>query len=160
MDKKIVFLGDSITAWNDYSGVENYGVPGYFSRDVLWLLEDNEEIKGDVAVLMIGVNDILSDVSSEKIFQNISKILDILNKRFERTIVISVLPTMYIDKNKKIKNLNFFLREQLFTDKLMIDNLFLNNMGVIDNKYSSDGVHLSPAGYQLLNKKMKEVLEN
>ncbi len=44
MDKKIVFLGDSITAWNDYSGVENYGVPGYFSRDVLWLLEDNEEI--------------------------------------------------------------------------------------------------------------------
>ena len=109
---------------------------------------------------MIGVNDILSDVSSEKIFQNISKILDILNKRFERTIVISVLPTMYIDKNKKIKNLNFFLREQLFTDKLMIDNLFLNNMGVIDNKYSSDGVHLSPIGYQLLNKKIKEVLED
>ncbi len=159
MDKKIVFLGDSITAWNKYPGVENYGVPGYFSRDVLWLLEENENIKGDTSVLMIGVNDILSNVSSEKIFQNILKILDILSRRFKRVIVVSVLPTMYIDKNKKIRNLNFFLREQLFTEKLMIDNLFLNSMGVLDNKYSPDGVHLSPDGYQLLNKKLKEIIE-
>ena len=159
MEKKIVFLGDSITAWNKYPEVENYGVPGYFSRDVLWLLEENENIKGDIAVLMIGINDILGNVSSEKIFQNIVKILDILGRRFKRVIAVSVLPTVYIDKNKKIRNLNFFLREQLFTEKLMIDNLFLNSMGVMDNKYSSDGVHLSPAGYQILNKKLKGIIE-
>ncbi|WP_300327899.1 GDSL-type esterase/lipase family protein [Fusobacterium sp.] len=159
MDKKIVFLGDSITAWNKYPEVENYGVPGYFSRDVLWLLEENENIKGDTSVLMVGVNDILGNVSSEKIFQNILKILDILSERFKRVIVVSVLPTMYVDKNKKIRNLNFFLREQLFTEKLMIDNLFLNSMGVLDNKYSPDGVHLSPDGYRLLNKKLKEIIE-
>lgn len=157
--KKIIFLGDSITAWNNYPNVKNYGIPGFYSRDVLWLLEEKVEIQGDIVVLMIGVNDILGDVSLEKIFDNILKIIDILKERFKKIILISVLPTMYKEKNKKIKNLNFFLSTQNFVEKLMIHNLFLNEEGVINNKYSSDGVHLSPEGYKLLNKKIKEILE-
>ncbi|MCI6153014.1 GDSL-type esterase/lipase family protein [Fusobacterium perfoetens] len=157
--EEVIFLGDSITAWNNYPNVKNYGVPGFYSRDVLWLLEDRKDIKGDTVVLMIGVNDILGDIPSEKIFNNLLKIIDILKERFRKIILVSVLPTMYKDKNKKIKNLNFLLRNQMFVEKLMIHNLFLNEEGIIDNKYSADGVHLSPEGYKLLNKKIKEILE-
>ncbi|NME35994.1 MULTISPECIES: GDSL-type esterase/lipase family protein [Fusobacterium] len=157
--EKVIFLGDSITAWNNYPNVKNYGVPGFCSRDVLWLLEDREDIKGDTVVLMVGVNDILGDIPSEKIFNNLLKIIEILKERFKKIILISVLPTMYKDKNKKIKNLNFLLRNQMFVEKLMIHNLFLNEEGIIDNKYSADGVHLSPEGYKLLNKKIKKILE-
>ena len=158
MTKDITFLGDSITAWNNIKGIKNYGVPGYFTRDILWQLKDNESIKGETVVLMIGVNDILGDYSAQKIYQNIEEILNILRGRFKRILLVSVLPTMYINKNIHIKNLNFVLREQLFIENIEVCNLFLNEEGVIDNKYSSDGVHLSPLGYDLLNAKLKEIL--
>ena len=66
MEKKIIFLGDSITAWNselkNIENSENFGVPGFISRDIVWQLQgdDEETISGHTACLMVGVNDIMT----------------------------------------------------------------------------------------------------
>lgn len=159
MEKNITFLGDSITAWNNFKGVKNYGVAGFTTLDLLWQLEKNEDIRGGIVVMMIGVNDVLSDFPPKKTFENLTKIIDILRERFERIILVSVLPTMYIDRNRTIKNLNFFLKEQLFLENLGIYNLFVNEDGVLDNKCTADGVHLSSYGYEILNNEIKKVIE-
>ncbi len=163
MEKEIVFLGDSITAWNNLENIkklrkiENYAVSGYTTLDILWGLEERN-IEGEIVVLMIGVNDILNGYSTEKICKNIEKIIMKLREKFTKILLISILPTMYKDLNKKIEEINKFL-DEIHKNNLQINKLFLNENGSLDNKYSADGVHLSPEGYKLLNEKLCEKLE-
>ena len=111
MEKKIIFLGDSITAWNselkNIENSENFGVPGFISRDIVWQLQgdDEETISGHTACLMVGVNDIMMGISIEKTLSNIKEIIEMLKKRFEKIIFISVLPIDNVNMNKNIQRL-------------------------------------------------------
>ena len=164
MEKKIIFLGDSITAWNsELKNIENsgnFGVPGFISRDIVWQLQgdDEETISGHTACLMVGVNDIMMGISIEKTLSNIKEIIEMLKKRFEKIIFISVLPIDNINMNKNIQRLNENIKNIKEIEFLDIHNLFLNEHGMIDYKFTTDGAHLSNYGYEILNKEIFKII--
>lgn len=159
MEKTIVYFGDSIIAWDKSLNNSNYGVPGFTTLDLLWKLQENNDIIGDVIVLMIGVNDILLDCSIKLINENIEKIIELLKSKFKEIIIISILPTMYKDKNKNIIEVNNILGSYKDVKFSNIYKLFLGKEGKLDNRFSSDGVHLSENAYDILNKKIEEALQ-
>lgn len=164
MEKKIIFLGDSITAWNselkNIENSENFGVPGFISRDIVWQLQgdDEETISGRTACLMVGVNDIMMGISIEKTLSNIKEIIEMLKKRFEKIIFISVLPIDNVNMNKNIQKLNENIKNIEGIEFLDIHNYFLNEHGMIDYKFTTDGAHLSNYGYEILNKEIFKII--
>ena len=164
MEKKIIFLGDSITAWNselkNVENSENFGVPGFISRDIVWQLQgdDEETISGHTACLMIGVNDIMMGISIEKTLSNIKEIIEMLKKRFEKIIFISVLPIDNVNLNKNIQKLNENIKNIEEIEFLDVHNYFLNEHGMIDYKFTTDGAHLSNYGYEILNKEIFKII--
>lgn len=164
-EKNIIFLGDSITAWNfelkNIENSENFGVPGFISRDIVWQLQgdDEETIFGHTVCLMVGVNDIMMGISLEKIISNIEEIIEILKKRFEKIIVISVLPIDNVKMNSEIKELNKNIKNISDINFLDVHNLFLNEHNMIDYKFTTDGAHLSNHGYEILNREIFKILK-
>lgn len=164
MEKKIIFLGDSITAWNselkNIENSENFGVPGFISRDIVWQLQgdDEEIISGRTACLMVGVNDIMMGISIEKTLSNIKEIIEMLKKRFEKIIFISVLPIDNVNLNKNIQKLNENIKNIEEIEFLDVHNYFLNEHGMIDYKFTTDGAHLSNYGYEILNKEIFKII--
>lgn len=163
-EKEIVFLGDSITAWNPYlrkiENSKNLGVPGFASRDIVWQLQgdDEEIISGHTAVFMAGVNDIMMGYSVERVVSNITEIVQMLRKRFERIIIISVLPIDNLSMSDEIRAVNNGIKNLAGTEYLDVHNLFLNERNTIDYKLSTDGAHLNTYGYEILNKYLMEIL--
>ncbi len=164
MEKKIIFLGDSITAWNselkNIENSENFGVPGFISRDIVWQLQgdDEETISGRTACLMVGVNDIMMGISIEKTLSNIKEIIEMLKKRFEKIIFISVLPIDNVNLNKNIQKLNENIKNIDGIEFLDVHNYFLNEHGMIDYKFTTDGAHLSNYSYEILNKEIFKII--
>lgn len=164
MEKNIIFLGDSITAWNselkNIENSENFGVPGFISRDIVWQLQGDDEdtISGNTVCLMIGVNDIMMGISLEKIISNIKEIVSMLEKRFEKIILISVLPIDNLNLNKQIKELNKNIKKIENIIFLDLHNIFLNEYGIIDYRFTTDGAHLSNYGYEILNKEIFKII--
>ena len=164
MEKKIIFLGDSITAWNselkNIENSENFGVPGFISRDIVWQLQgdDEETISGHTACLMVGVNDIMMGISIEKTLSNIKEIIEMLKKRFEKIIFISILPIDNVNMNKNIQRLNENIKNIDGIEFLNVHNYFLNEHGMIDYKFTTDGAHLSNYGYEILNKEIFKII--
>ncbi len=153
----MILLGDSITAWNPVKGVVNLGVPGDTTRDMLWRLEEVEEACGDEIYLMAGINDIIMGFSDERILGNDILLIGELKKSFRRLTIISILPVDNIDRNKRIEALNVRI-EEIATEAqagyLDIYSEFLGRNGEIDSRYTTDGIHLSARGYELLNSKL------
>lgn len=164
-EKEIVFLGDSITAWNpDIKKVENsrnLGIPGFASRDIVWQLQgdDEEIISGHTAVFMAGVNDIMMGYTVERIILNINEIVEMLKKRFERIIVVSILPIDSLSMCEEIRAVNSSIKDIEGIEYVDIHNLFLNERKVIDYKLSTDEAHLNTYGYELFNKHLMGVLK-
>ena len=164
MEKKIIFLGDSITAWNselkNIENSENFGVPGFISRDIVWQLQgdDEETISGHTVCLMVGVNDIMMGISIEKTLSNIKEIIEMLKKRFEKIIFISILPIDNVNMNKNIQRLNENIKNIEGIEFLDVHNYFLNEHKMIDYKFTTDGAHLSNYGYEILNKEIFKII--
>lgn len=164
MEKKIIFLGDSITAWNselkNIENSENFGVPGFISRDIVWQLQgdDEETISGHTACLMVGVNDIMMGISIEKTLSNIEEIIEMLKKRFEKIIFISILPIDNVNMNKNIQKLNENIKNIDEIKFLDVHNYFLNEHEIMDYKFTTDGAHLSNYGYEILNKEIFKII--
>lgn len=163
-EKNIIFLGDSITAWNselkNIENSENFGVPGFISRDIVWQLQgdDEETISGHTACLMVGVNDIMMGISIEKTLSNIKEIIEMLKKRFEKIIFISILPIDNVNMNKNIQKLNENIKNIDEIKFLDVHNYFLNEHEIMDYKFTTDGAHLSNYGYEILNKEIFKII--
>lgn len=153
----MILLGDSITAWNPVRGVVNLGVLGDTTRDILWRLEEIEEEREDDIYLMAGVNDVIMGFPDEKILGNYTLLINELKKKFRSLTVISILPVDNMDRNKKIESLNGRIEEiatKAQAGYLDIYSEFLGRDGGIDSRYTTDGIHLSTRGYELLNSKL------
>lgn len=162
--KEIVFLGDSITAWNPelkkIENSKNLGIPGFASRDIVWQLQgdDEEIISGNTAVFMAGVNDIMMGYSVDRVISNITEIAEMLTKRFERIIIVSILPIDNFSMCEEIRAVNNKIKNLPDTEYLDIHNLFLNERKTIDFKWTTDGAHLNSYGYEIFNKHLFEIL--
>ncbi len=155
----MIFIGDSITAWNPRGNFLNRGVAGDTTRDLLERLEKDLLIRDNDIYLMIGINDILMGISEAKIMENIEKILDILLERGCKCNLLTILPIVEVGRRRNaiIDEINSELlniskkREIRFID---VNKDFKDKEGKAIEYLYTDGIHLSTYGYDLLNKKI------
>jgi lysophospholipase L1-like esterase len=166
--EKIIMLGNSITEGGNWkkllkdSTVINRGISGDVTFGVLNRLDDIVKRTPSKIFILIGINDLSRNTPEEVILENLFAIVRRIKSGSPMTEVFvqSILPTnesfknfppAFHGKGLHITTINTQLAR--YADKMnyhFIDlyTQFLDSNGLMDAKYATDGLHLSPAGYQ------------
>lgn len=166
----VVFVGDSITDnsnWNEIFAdisIANRGISGDTTAGVLNRMDTILNTGAKQAFVMIGTNDIMTNEDVDTIFGNYIKILNALESKNIKPIVQSTLLTSNKQKkqNENINKLNAKLRDYCNqTNTIYVDlNKYLAANGELNNKYSSDGLHLNGEGYSVWSKVISGYIKN
>lgn len=162
----IVMLGDSLIEHGDWSTllgqkVENFGISGDTTQGVLHrLVSLPKEI--DKIFIMIGINDLLWQVSASHVVENIETILMSLKQENTHSVLClqSILPVYSEAKiNQNIASVN--ARLKMFCQEhsiLWLDlyEYFADSTGSLRLSLTTDGVHLSDEGYGVWASRLKE----
>ncbi|MGB5918203.1 GDSL-type esterase/lipase family protein [Arcobacter sp.] len=152
----IVMLGDSLTARGEWDvllypkKIINLGHDADTTSDILARLDLAIEVHSKCIYLMIGINDMNSYKSLDKIFENYIQILNRLKiKSTSKVFVQSILYTQMTSFNKKVKKINLKLKDYCYDNNLTyIDlNEKLSRDEVLLNIYTTDGLHLNMKAY-------------
>lgn len=151
----IIMLGDSLIARGEWDTllypkkVINLGHDGDTTKDVLSRLDLASEVHAQSIYLMIGINDMNSYKSLDKIFNNYVEILKELEKSSSNIFVQSILYTQMDAFNKKVKELNIKLLEYCSNNDLVyIDlNKSLSQDEALLSSFTTDGLHLNTKAY-------------
>jgi lysophospholipase L1-like esterase len=167
-----LFIGDSLTEWFALERylpdvkIINEGIAGDTTYGVLERLESILEITADKIFLMIGINDVFNGFPKEDIIENQELIIEQILTHINGTelIVQSLLPvneTMlgspgYL--NRVIRHINKELKAHCDARKLTYLDLYPSFLEGTELKreYTTDGGHLSPAGYALWAEKLQQ----
>jgi lysophospholipase L1-like esterase len=165
-----ILLGDSISLWFPGELLPedrywlNQGISGETSTGLLKRLDIFDRTKPQVIFLMIGINDLIRGQSDEVILDNQRQIMRYLRITHPRAQVVvqSILPHGAEDAswegrdkllaipNSRIRQLNQQLQRIAIkrgVKYLELYPLFANQQGNLRPELSTDGLHLSPAGY-------------
>ncbi len=166
---RIIFLGNSITQIGNWkkllndTTVINRGIGGDITFGVLKRLDDIIKRQPSKVFLLIGINDIGKDIPDAVIASNIRKIILRLQSGTPSTqiYVQSILPVnpdvklfpQHYDKQAHILSTNILIKEvaeETHCTYVNIHDLFTDDQGRLDAKYTFDGLHLSPpnGGYE------------
>lgn len=173
----VVFLGDSITAyqnWNKMFGVSyitNAGIPGNTTDDIMARLSSTISSRPRKVFLMMGINDLLRGKDVDYVAINYEKILNQIQLQSPDAMIYvqSVLPTdndisrIGTVQSQKIVNLNVKLKALSDEKHIFFIDLypsFCDESGKMYRKYAVDGVHLSPAGYEVWRGLIDRYIEN
>lgn len=181
LEPDIIFIGDSIVEYyplQELFGVAktivNRGIRGYQTRLLLENLDAH--LYGDAVdqiVLLIGTNDIGKDVSMNETLDNLERVIQSIAREYPLSQIklLSILPvnegekykqTVYIRTNEKIREWNQAY-EALASAYMQVDfvpvyDSLTDTEGQLKKDYTTDGLHLSVAGYQVLSEALKGVL--
>ena len=181
LEPDMIFIGDSIVEYyplqellGTAKTIVNRGIRGYQTG----LLLDNLDahLYGDAVdqiVLLIGTNDIGKDILMNEALDNLEGVIQSLNRDYPLSQIklVSILPvnegeeykqTVYIRTNEKIREWNQAY-EALATAYMQVDFLpiydsLTDSEGQLQSAYTTDGLHLSVAGYQALSDALKTYL--
>jgi lysophospholipase L1-like esterase len=156
----IVFLGNSITEqggdWEakvNSTKAKNRGISGDTTEGVLARLAELIYYKPEQVFILIGINDLFrEDMTSEKVFNNILKIVDQIHDGSPRTkiFVQTILPTNTVTLKEKIQSTNSLLTNSEATAPYTLISLhthFATQDDIMNMELSVDGVHLNENGY-------------
>jgi len=167
-DNEIIFLGDSITDWCQWSelfqnlNIKNRGIGGDRVNGVLQRLHEVVSSSPDKIFLMIGINDLGWGVDVQEIVLNYKRIIQKISEASPNTTIYvqSLLPvnaellSQYYPeskiKSKDILQLNSYLKdlsdEYHFT-YVDLYPLFTVNGNQLDKSLTFDGLHLNGKAY-------------
>jgi lysophospholipase L1-like esterase len=176
LEPDIIFIGDSIVEYyplqelfGTAKTIVNRGVRGYQTGLLLENLDAH--LYGDAVdqiVLLIGTNDIGKDAldNLERVIQSIAR-----EYPLSQIKLLSILPvnegekykqTVYIRTNEKIKEWNqayeALASAYMQVDFVTVYDSLTDTEGQLKKDYTTDGLHLSVAGYQVLSEALKGVL--
>lgn len=181
IEPDIIFIGDSIVEYyplqelfGTAKTIVNRGIRGYQTG----LLLDNLDahLYGDAVdqiVLLIGTNDIGKDIPMNEALDNLERVIQSLNRDYPLSQIklVSILPvnegeeykqTVYIRTNEKIREWNqayeALVSAYMQVDFVPIYDSLTDSEGQLKKDYTTDGLHLSVAGYQALSETLKEYL--
>lgn len=181
LEPDMIFIGDSIVEYyplqellGTAKTIVNRGIRGYQTG----LLLDNLDahLYGDAVdqiVLLIGTNDIGKDIPMNEALDNLEGVIQSLNRDYPLSQIklISILPvnegeeykqTVYIRTNEKIREWNqayeALASAYIQVDFLPIYDSLTDSEGQLKSAYTTDGLHLSVAGYQALSDTLKTYL--
>lgn len=181
LEPDMIFIGDSIVEYyplqellGTTKTIVNRGIRGYQTG----LLLDNLDahLYGDAVdqiVLLIGTNDIGKDVSMNETLDNLERVIQSIAREYPLSQIrlLSILPvnegeeykqTVYIRTNEKIREWNqayeALASAYMQVDFLPIYDSLTDSEGQLQSAYTTDGLHLSVAGYQALSEALKGYL--
>ena len=154
--------------------IVNRGIRGYQTG----LLRENLDahLYGDAVdqiVLLIGTNDIGKDVPMNEALNNLESVIQTISRDYPLSQIklVSILPvhqgeeykqTVYIRTNEKIREWNQAYETLAFAymqvDFVPIYDSLTDSEGQLKSAYTTDGLHLSVAGYQALSDALKTYL--
>ena len=165
---EIIFIGNSITDGGEWSElfndlrIKNRGISGDISAGVIKRIDEVVNRKPAKVFLMIGVNDLARNISTDSVVKNILLIAGYLKERTPSTIffVQSILPVNdefgkfdgHTNKDVQIKQVNEQLKQKAGEYKYNYIDLyrsFGNDSGKLKSELSNDGLHLKGEGYLL-----------
>lgn len=180
-DPDVLFLGDSIVEYfplyellKTPKTVINRGIRGYRSD---LLLEHLESFLFGQAVdkifLLIGTNDIGKEIPQQETVKNVESIIQTIARNYPlaEICLLSVLPVnesptykkrVHLRSNRKIQSLNHVYQE--LTSAYMnvtfvnVYDALLDETGQLKEAFTTDGLHLTVAGYQVLAERIAEQL--
>ncbi len=181
LEPDIIFIGDSIVEYyplQELSGtaktIVNRGIRGYQTGLLLENLDAH--LYGDAVdqiVLLIGTNDIGKDIPMNEALDNLERVIQSIARDYPLSQIklLSILPvnegekykqTVYIRTNEKIREWNQAY-EALTSAYMQVDfvpvyDSLIDSEGQLKKDYTTDGLHLSVAGYQALSEALKEYL--
>ncbi len=164
-NQNILFIGDSLTEWFDlkkyFPGVSiiNEGIAGDTTYGLIERLYPVITRFSSKTFLMIGINDVFNEFSKEDIIENQQLIIETIQTHSATTklIVQSLLPVNETmlgvpdDLNKMIRHINKELKSHCDAREVEFLNLYPAFLSGDEMKreYTTDGGHLSKAGYEL-----------
>jgi len=178
--KKIVFLGDSITAgFKQISNEEhilNLAVGGNKTTETMPLIKQTRVFQPDKVFLMIGINDILCNERyfdhgyTIPIYKTYDAIIDMLrmNLPHAEIYLITTLPirergdvineALVKRVNRQILILNEYIvtRAKAYQCKVIdLHSKFIDSDNKLNKNYTIDGIHLSEEGYEIFYSNVK-----
>ena len=181
LEPDIIFIGDSIVEYyplqellGTAKTIVNRGIRGYQTGLLLENLDAH--LYGDAVdqiVLLIGTNDIGKDVPMNEALDNLERVIQSIARDYPLSQIklVSILPvnegerykqTVYIRTNEKIREWNQAFETLAFAymqvDFVPIYDSLTDSEGQLKKDYTTDGLHLSVAGYQVLSEALKGVL--
>lgn len=179
IEPDIIFIGDSIIEYyplqelfGTSKNIVNRGIRGYQTG----LLRENLDVHlyGDAVdqiVLLIGTNDIGKDVPMNEALNNLESVIQTISRDYPLSQIklVSILPvnegedfrqTVYIRTNEKIKTWNQAYQD-LATSYMQVEYIpvfdsLLDEAGQLKPTYTTDGLHLSVSGYQVLSSSLRK----
>lgn len=169
--KRIVFMGDSITEfWSvidpDYFSVKSYinrGISGQTTPQMLIRFRaDVIALQPTAVVILAGINDIAGNTgpsSIEMIWDNIFSMVELAKINNIKVILCSVLPAYDFpwkpnqEPIEKIKALNEIIKNYAKANNIVyVDyySVMVDDRQGLKAKYSNDGVHPNKTGYQIM----------
>lgn len=177
----IIFIGDSIVEYfpmhelvQSPKILVNRGIRGYKTDLLLENLDAHLFGQAlDKVFLLIGTNDIGKEMAQAETLANLEAIIQEISRDYPLAQIqlLSVLPvneqeqykgTVYIRTNEKIQALNRAYQElaQAYYQVSYVDvySSLLDEVGQLAEAYTTDGLHLSVAGYRILAQALQETL--
>jgi lysophospholipase L1-like esterase len=164
----ILLIGDSIIAqenWNillERNDLKNEAFGGAITQQILWNIQRGQlNSNPKIVVIEAGINDLLSGIPAQRVFENYQNIIDVLQKKNIKIIAHLILYTADNQEiNKKIFVLNSLLKAYFESQKIaFIDmNLYLSANQKLQSDFSIDGIHLQKSAYKIWAKTLKAKL--
>ncbi len=181
LEPDILFIGDSIVEYyplqelfGTSKTIVNRGIRGYQTGLLLENLDAH--LYGgavDKIILLIGTNDIGKDMPVNDALNNLEAIIQFIARDYPLTEIklLSILPvnegeeykqTVYIRTNEKIQEWNQAYQElasaYMQVEFVPVFDSLADQAGQLKKDHTTDGLHLSVAGYQVLTKALKDYL--
>ncbi|MEA4936589.1 MAG: GDSL-type esterase/lipase family protein [Paludibacter sp.] len=175
---QIVFLGNSLTqggkwsVWFPELHPVNRGISGDNTEGVLARLDEVTNACPSKIFIMIGINDISQNYNTDYLCKNFKKIVQRIKKESPGTTIYiqSLLPVnnsfgrykKLINKEKQIETLNKQLKNLCKREKIQYVDLyplFLQKRRTLNSIYTTDGLHLNDAGYQVWTDAIRSLVE-
>ena len=181
LEPDVIFIGDSIVEYyplqelfGTAKTIVNRGIRGYQTKLLLENLDAH--LYGDAVdqiVLLIGTNDIGKDIPMNEALDNLERVIQSIAREYPLSQIklLSILPvnegekykqTVYIRTNEKIREWNqayeALASAYMQVDFVPIYDSLTDSEGQLQSTYTTDGLHLSVAGYQALSEALKGCL--
>lgn len=140
----------------------NMGISGDFSEGLIKRIDNVINFQPNNIFIMIGINDIIEKVPLSVIQENYLEILELIETNCPNTKIYiqSTLPTRDLESlisssygiNKNVQALNLFLNEISNKKGITFIDMyseFTNENNELSEELTTDGIHLTRAGYNL-----------
>lgn len=177
---RVVFMGNSITdMWDDSDAsffqenpYINRGISGQTTPQMLVRFRaDVIQLNPDVVVILAGTNDIAGNTGRATlgmIENNLASMAELAETHNIEVVLCSVLPVYRypwsprIKPAEKIVQLNQWMKQYAQKNGYTYCDYYsalVNDKGGMREAYSNDGVHPTPAGYEVMEPIVKEAIQ-